>query len=74
MGALRVSGRLALLESLVKGLVPEADLLSNDEMQYLGKLLGFPLPQVDDAVVGIERGHDKQEDEATLPLLPDQQG
>jgi hypothetical protein len=73
MGALRVSGRLALLTSLVKGLVPEADLLSNDEMQHLGKLLGIPLPQVDDGVVDIERSHDKKEDEAALPLLPDQQ-
>jgi hypothetical protein len=37
---LRVSGRVALLESLVKGLIPEVDLLSNDEMQHLGKFIG----------------------------------
>jgi hypothetical protein len=36
-------------------------------------LLGILLPQVDDAVVDIEKSYDKQEDEATLPLLPDQQ-
>ncbi|KAN0094091.1 Fungal specific transcription factor domain containing protein [Hyaloscypha variabilis] len=69
-----LGGRLALLESLVKGLVPEADLSSNDEMQQLGKSLGIPLPQIDDAVVNIERSHGRHDEEAALPLLPDQQG
>jgi hypothetical protein len=58
----------------VKGLVPEADLSSNDEMQQLGKSLGIPLPQIDDTVVNIERSHGRQEEEAALPFLPDQQG
>jgi len=68
--------RLGVLESLVKGLVPEADLSSIDEMQQLGKSLGIPLP-VDDTSVDLDRSARnsvKQEDEYNLPLLPDQQG
>jgi hypothetical protein len=75
-----VGNRLALLESLVKGLLPEADLSSNDKMRRLGKSLGIPLPQVEDIPGDSAFGGSKsigkrvREDEAALPLLPDQQG
>ncbi|KUJ16044.1 uncharacterized protein LY89DRAFT_685896 [Mollisia scopiformis] len=64
--------RLALLESLVKGLLPEANLSSNDEMQQLGKSLGIPLPPLEDNTINAQKN--KEEEEITLPLLPDQQG
>lgn len=78
-----LGGRLILLESLVKGLVPEADLSSNDEMQQLGKSLGIPLPVVEE--VGGQMNGEREcsanvhsaardEDDDGLPLLPDQQG
>lgn len=75
-----VGNRLALLESLVKGLLPEADLSSNDEMRQLGKSLGIPLPVLIEDVAGSmggeksESGRKQQDDESILPLLPDQQG
>lgn len=43
--------RLALLESLVKGLIPEADLSSNDEMRGLARTLGIMLPKQDEKAV-----------------------
>jgi Fungal specific transcription factor domain len=69
-----IRGRLALLESLVKGLLPEADLSSNDEMQQLGKSLGIPLPIGDDIVGDSDNINVGHEDEHATPLLPDQQG
>jgi hypothetical protein len=70
-----VGSRLALLESLVKGLLPEADLSSNTQMLQLGKSLGIPLPVVEEVHrTDPDRTVPKLEDENTLPLLPDQQG
>jgi hypothetical protein len=70
-----VGSRLALLESLVKGLLPEADLSSNTEMLQLGRSLGIPLPVVEEVHrKDVNKTVTKQEDENTLPLLPDQQG
>lgn len=70
-----VGSRLALLESLVKGLLPEADLSSNTEMLQLGKSLGIPLPVVEEVHrADPDKIVPKVEDENTLPLLPDQQG
>lgn len=70
-----VGSRLALLESLVKGLLPEADLSSNTEMLQLGKSLGIPLPVVEEVHRNdTNKAVTKLEDENTLPLLPDQQG
>ncbi|KAH8654626.1 fungal-specific transcription factor domain-containing protein [Tricladium varicosporioides] len=70
-----LGGRLTLLESLVKGLVPEADLSSIEEMQQLGKSLGIPLPVIEDPPSNeLEKPGNPQEDESTLPLMPDQQG
>lgn len=67
--------RLALLESLVKGLIPEADTTNMDEMRQLGKEMGIPLP---DAVAGEQAGEGKSgsatESEEPMSLLPDQQG
>ncbi|KAL3422836.1 fungal specific transcription factor domain-containing protein [Phlyctema vagabunda] len=68
-----VTGRLVLLETLVKGLVPEADLSSNDEMIRLGESLGIPLPTVESACEDSPRTEVKDEDHS-LSLLPDQQG
>jgi hypothetical protein len=68
--------RLALLESLVKGLLPEADLSSNEEMLQLGKSLGIPLPNMESAYGDSEEAQSQEnvEQETLLPLLPDQQG
>ena len=68
-----LAARLILLETLVKGLVPEADLSTNDEMLRLGKSLGIPLPAVDESNGEMTIAKAKV-DEYTLPLLPDQQG
>jgi hypothetical protein len=71
-----VGSRLALLESLVKGLLPEADLSTNDEMRRLSQSLGIPLPPVGDSDASGHgpRSDDKRDNESALPLLPDQQG
>jgi hypothetical protein len=70
-----LGSRIALLESLVKGLVPEADLSSNEQMQELGKHLGIPLPSVEETP-SIETTSKTEEvvDNNALPLVPDQQG
>ncbi|KAF1994737.1 hypothetical protein P154DRAFT_526842 [Amniculicola lignicola CBS 123094] len=70
-----LGNRLALLESLVKGLLPEADVSNMDEMRQLGSSLGIPLPDssVADAH-GEQRGSSGNEAEETVSLLPDQQG
>ncbi|ORX95920.1 fungal-specific transcription factor domain-domain-containing protein [Clohesyomyces aquaticus] len=72
-----LGNRLALLESLVKGLLPEADVSNMDEMRQLGSSLGIPLP--DSAAVGDANGEQSRnssgnEADESLPLLPDQQG
>jgi len=70
-----LGNRLALLESLVKGLLPEADVSNMDEMRELGNSLGIPLP--DSAVAEGSDGHKSSSDregEDSLSLLPDQQG
>jgi hypothetical protein len=74
-GPAGLGGRLVLLESLVKGLLPEADLSSNYEIRQEADSLGIPLPQIDDDTYGeSEKIKIKSEDEHALPLLPDQQG
>ncbi|KAH7069462.1 fungal-specific transcription factor domain-containing protein [Paraphoma chrysanthemicola] len=69
-----LGNRLALLESLVKGLLPEADVSNMDEMRELGASLGIPLPDstVDDT--GEPKSSSDREGEDSLSLLPDQQG
>lgn len=70
-----LGNRLALLESLVKGLLPEADVSNMDEMRQLGHSLGIPLPDSAERDPNGEQrsGSDKEGDESTS-LLPDQQG
>ncbi|OAL06867.1 hypothetical protein IQ06DRAFT_371979 [Phaeosphaeriaceae sp. SRC1lsM3a] len=70
-----LGNRLALLESLVKGLLPEADVSNMDEMRELGNSLGIPLPDSAAVVAETEQksGSDR-EGEDSLSLLPDQQG
>ncbi|OJD13190.1 hypothetical protein AJ78_06333 [Emergomyces pasteurianus Ep9510] len=69
--------RLALLESLVKGLVPEANFSSNDELVKLGTSLGISLP-VEETAADVKKEKtnptDAQEDEYPVSLFPDQQG
>ncbi|KAF2787621.1 hypothetical protein K505DRAFT_257310 [Melanomma pulvis-pyrius CBS 109.77] len=76
-----LSSRLALLESLVKGLLPEADVSSMDEMRQLGASLGIPLPASSSAVdeaAAAAAAHGStssgNEGDEPLSLLPDQQG
>ncbi|KAF1982809.1 hypothetical protein K402DRAFT_414721 [Aulographum hederae CBS 113979] len=63
--------RLALLESLVKGLLPEADVSSVDEMRNLGQSLGIPLPETPEQSQEARKPPIKQDDER---LMRDQQG
>ncbi|PVH97173.1 hypothetical protein DM02DRAFT_685827, partial [Periconia macrospinosa] len=68
-----LSDRLALLESLVKGLLPEADVSNLEEMRQLGISLGIPLP--DQAHGGpIDSDPENSAGTAAGLLLPDQQG
>ncbi|KAF2645715.1 hypothetical protein P280DRAFT_127942 [Massarina eburnea CBS 473.64] len=72
-----LGNRLALLESLVKGLLPEADVSNLDEMRQLGLSLGIPLPdapQADKGAGGEQKSGSGTEGEEPLSLLPDQQG
>jgi hypothetical protein len=72
-----VGTRIRLLEAITKGLVPEADLSSNDELRRLGTSLGIPLPpdHVKDGPPSrlMPTGGTATVEKA-LPLLPDQQG
>ncbi|KAG9206324.1 hypothetical protein G6514_005050 [Epicoccum nigrum] len=70
-----LGNRLALLESLVKGLLPEADVNDLEELRQLGSSLGIALPGSVDGEGSAEpnSGSDKEGDEP-LSLLPDQQG
>lgn len=69
-----ISTKVLLLESLVKGLFPEADLSTNEEMQQLAHTLGIPLPVMDDAADETEKALAVDEEGDQLTLLPDQQG
>lgn len=71
-----LGNRLGLLEALVKGLLPEADVSNLDEMRQLGLSLGIAIPSS-------PGGDNPSEQPATTPLseteeplslLPDQQG
>ncbi|KAF1838657.1 hypothetical protein BDW02DRAFT_365471 [Decorospora gaudefroyi] len=71
--------RLALLEALVKGLLPEAEVTNTEALRQLGNSLGIPLP---DAATSDGNGDLKDggagegegEADDTTSLLPDQQG
>jgi hypothetical protein len=72
-----VGTRIRLLEAITKGLVPEADLSSNDELRRLGISLGIPLPP--NYVANAPSSGPVATDgtppiEKAPPLLPDQQG
>jgi hypothetical protein len=74
-----VGTRIRLLEAITKGLVPEADLSSNDELRRLGTSLGIPLPldHVEDGPPSrlmATGGMATVKKTLALPLLPDQQG
>ncbi|KAF2683296.1 hypothetical protein K458DRAFT_418927 [Lentithecium fluviatile CBS 122367] len=70
-----LSSRMALLESLVKGLLPEADVSNLDEMRQLGASLGIPLPETANGDAnGEQTSGSGTEGEESLSLLPDQQG
>jgi hypothetical protein len=67
--------RLALLEALVKGLLPEADVSSTEALRQLATSHGIPLP---DAATNDAKGDHEDSGEGegddTVSLLPDQQG
>lgn len=67
--------RLALLEALVKGLLPEADVSSTEALRQLATSHGIPLP---DAAAHDAQGDQDDSGEGegddTVSLLPDQQG
>ncbi|KAF2098904.1 hypothetical protein NA57DRAFT_39015 [Rhizodiscina lignyota] len=71
-----LGARLTLLECLVKGLVPEVDTSSLEEMRNLGQSLGIPLPPTEPPPREREESpspdHQSQQDDA--PVLRDQQG
>ena len=72
-----VGTRIRLLEAITKGLVPEANLSSNDELRCLGTSLGIPLPSdyvADGSPSGPGATNLTSIIEKALPLLPDQQG
>ncbi|PSN65067.1 hypothetical protein BS50DRAFT_50535 [Corynespora cassiicola Philippines] len=69
-----LGNRLALLESLVKGLLPEADVSNLDEMRQLGVSLGIPLPDSGDVDNAEHKSSSGNEGEENDSLLPDQQG
>ncbi|EOA80916.1 hypothetical protein ACJQWK_09972 [Exserohilum turcicum] len=68
--------RLALLEALVKGLLPDADVSSTDALRQLATSHGIPLPTaaVADAAAHDDAARDAADDDDTVSLLPDQQG
>ena len=70
-----LGNRLALLESLVKGLLPEADVNDLDDLRQLGSSLGIALPSPGDGEGSEEQnsGSGKEGGEQ-MSLLPDQQG
>ncbi|KAH7132406.1 fungal-specific transcription factor domain-containing protein [Dendryphion nanum] len=70
-----LGNRLALLESLVKGLLPEADISSLDDMRRVGSSLGILLPDAGNGDTNADyRSSSSTETEDPLSLLPDQQG
>lgn len=77
-GSLETLGtRIQLLEALAKGLLPEANVSSNEELRQVGASLGIPLPaddhRNDHSQDRLERTEQSSADDM-LPLLPDQQG
>ncbi|KAJ4344858.1 uncharacterized protein N0V89_012602 [Didymosphaeria variabile] len=70
-----LGNRLALLESLVKGLLPDADVSNLEELRQLGNSLGIAIPDSPGADAGAEQVNTPgTEGEEPLSLLPDQQG
>lgn len=71
-----LGARLTLLECLVKGLVPEVDTSSIDEMRALGQSLGIPLPPTGSQPREREdsTSPDQQSQHDDAPILRDQQG
>ncbi|KIW00221.1 uncharacterized protein PV09_08261 [Verruconis gallopava] len=71
-----VGSRITLLESLVKGLLPEANLSTIASLKETGKSLGIPLPQVDDGDAPTDEAEkppaDGEEDTA-IQVIPDGQ-
>lgn len=70
-----LGNRLALLEALVKGLLPEADVTDMDELRQLGRSLGISLPGAGDGeATGEQLSGSDHEGVESMSLLPDQQG
>lgn len=74
-----LGNRLNLLEALVKGLLPEADVSNLDEMRQLGLSLGIQIPDSPAPDLGPSSTTTNAPDQAAdaeepLSLLPDQEG
>ncbi|KAF2876425.1 fungal-specific transcription factor domain-containing protein [Massariosphaeria phaeospora] len=74
-----IGNRLALLESLVKGFLPDADVSNLDELRQIGLSLGFPVPDAAGAGAGADcngesANNSGSEAEEPPSLFPDQQG
>ena len=71
-----VGSRITLLESLVKGLLPEANLATISSLQETGKSLGIPLPQVEDGAATAEEGEKlapETGEDTAVQVIPDAQ-
>lgn len=73
-----IGSRIRLLESLVKGLLPEADLTSIDGMQQIGTSLGIPLPPLQDhdyatepASIASQPSYRDGEEKINAEVIPD---
>lgn len=70
-----LGNRLALLEALVKGLLPEADVSSTEALRQLAYSRGIPLPDsATNETSGEQEDNGESEGDDTVSLLPDQQG
>lgn len=73
-----IGDRLAVLEALVKHLVPDADVSNVEALRQLAASLSVPLPgaatAVSDGAHEHESGADDGDEEDNVVLLPDQQG
>ncbi|OIW31914.1 hypothetical protein CONLIGDRAFT_641686 [Coniochaeta ligniaria NRRL 30616] len=65
------AARVAILEGLVKGFIPEADVSNLEEMQSVGRSLGIPLPTEHTPGAGARR---EVQDEEEEQLVHDLQG
>ncbi|XRM39645.1 hypothetical protein ABZX51_002992 [Aspergillus tubingensis] len=75
-----VRARMVLLEALVKGLIPDADLSSFESMREVGESLGIPMPEIEEGEYHAPQPEPSQNNEVVRVekkhqhLVQDQQG